>query len=292
MDANLRRPTLLLSYANLAIGALLILGALFFTRDIMSLFMVKEKKAKEPWTQGQRGDTQRGLQDYASILKNNPFGISGEELKRISPSFPSAGPTSPPVELSLIGTVSGPKGWGYAIFSDKSGNQEVFMEGDSVFGMGRLDQVRKDRVLIKQGGRQVEIPLMEMGSIKDSIRPQPLEIGHSHAVQQTGSESYVFNKKMVLKAIENPSQIMTEARLLPNILEGRQQGFVLTEMKPGGIYQSIGLQDGDVLLRINDFDISSPESALQAFTALKGMDVVQLDIIRDGTPMTLTYRIQ
>jgi general secretion pathway protein C len=86
--------------------------------------------------------------------------------------------------------------------------------------------------------------------------------------------------------------LLTEARLLPNILEGRQQGFVLTEMKPGGIYQSIGLQDGDVLLRINDFDISSPESALQAFTALKGMDVVQLDIIRDGTPMTLTYRIQ
>jgi general secretion pathway protein C len=97
---------------------------------------------------------------------------------------------------------------------------------------------------------------------------------------------------MVRKAIENPNQIMTEARLLPYVVEGDVQGFVLSEVKSGGLYDSLGLRNGDVLVRVNDYEISTPESALQAFTALKGMDQVQLDVIRHGSAMTLTYQIR
>jgi len=85
---------------------------------------------------------------------------------------------------------------------------------------------------------------------------------------------------------------MTDARLLPNTVDGKQQGFSISEIKPNGIYQSLGLQNGDVLLRINDFNISSTESALQAFMALKGMDRVNLDIIRSGNKVTMTYLIR
>ena len=85
---------------------------------------------------------------------------------------------------------------------------------------------------------------------------------------------------------------MTDARFVPNFINGRQQGFELREVKPGGIYSSLGLQNGDVLLRINEFTISNPESALQAFTALKGIDRAQLDIIRGGSRMTMTYQIR
>jgi type II secretory pathway component PulC len=52
------------------------------------------------------------------------------------------------------------------------------------------------------------------------------------------------------------------------------------------------LQDEDVLLRINEFSIDKPESALQAFTALKGMDRIQLDIVRDGAKASLTYQMR
>ncbi|PKL51422.1 MAG: hypothetical protein CVV37_06545 [Nitrospira bacterium HGW-Nitrospira-1] len=73
---------------------------------------------------------------------------------------------------------------------------------------------------------------------------------------------------------------------------GRQEGFILSEVKPGGIYQSLGLRNGDVLLRINEYNINSPETALQAFTAIKGIDRAQLDILRNNTKMTMTYQIR
>jgi general secretion pathway protein C len=86
--------------------------------------------------------------------------------------------------------------------------------------------------------------------------------------------------------------MMTDARLRPNIVNGREEGFALSEVKSGGVYQSLGLQDGDVLLRINEYDISNPERALQAFTALKGLDRVQIDLVRSGARMTMTYQIR
>jgi general secretion pathway protein C len=86
--------------------------------------------------------------------------------------------------------------------------------------------------------------------------------------------------------------MMTDARLRPNLVNGKEEGFVLSEVRPGGIYHSLGLQDGDVLLRINEYDVSNPEKALQAFTALKGMERVQIDLIRAGSKMTMTYQIK
>lgn len=63
-------------------------------------------------------------------------------------------------------------------------------------------------------------------------------------------------------------------------------------MKKGGVYESLGLEDGDILLRVNDFPITGPESALQAFNALKGMDRIELDIMRRGQRISMTYQIR
>jgi general secretion pathway protein C len=111
-------------------------------------------------------------------------------------------------------------------------------------------------------------------------------------LQPMANETSVLDQQIVSANVENPNQIMTEARLLPYVVDGKQQGFMLAEVKPGGIYESLGLQDDDVLLKVNGRDISSPESALQSLTALRGMDRVALDIIRNGDKMTLTYQIR
>jgi len=110
--------------------------------------------------------------------------------------------------------------------------------------------------------------------------------------QKIGRGAYVVDQARLQHAIANPSQMMTDARLRPNVAGGKEEGYALSEIKPGGIYQSLGLQDGDVLLRINEYDISNPEKALQAFTALKGLDRVQIDLIRSGSRMTMTYQIK
>jgi len=288
---SLRNPKVI-SLINICMGILLIFAFLFFVRNIISISTSPDRKTPMPEKKSgpERARHAVPFQDYAPILKNNPFGFPGGELKPIIVS--SGEGSSLRTDISLIGTVSGPRSLSYAIFADKTGLQAVFRVGNPVFSLGTLKKVGKDRVFISSSGRDIEIPIAEITTIREIKRPYAGETASTGFARKTGEGVYAVDQKRVQQAIENPSEIMTDAWLLPNIVEGKQEGFVLSEVKAGGIYQSLGLQNGDILLRINEYTISSPEAALQAFTALKGMDRVQLDIIRAGAKMTITYQIK
>jgi general secretion pathway protein C len=161
-----------------------------------------------------------------------------------------------------------------------------------VFGLGVLYRVGKDKVFVRKGGKIIEIPLedVKVKEVKGQVATG--SPASSSFARKIGRGTYIVDQAKLQETISNPGQMMTDARLKPNIVNGKEEGFALSEVKPGGIYQSLGLQDGDVLLRINEYDISNPERALQAFTALKGLERVQIDLIRSGSKMTMTYQIK
>lgn len=278
----------LLSAINLLLGFLLLLAILMLAR---TLVLTTYKKSVRPEAQTRlipRNLTGRNLQDYEVILKNNPFGFAAGPLKSISAGTEQGSAQS---EVTLIGTIAGAKQHSYAIFADRNGKQEVIRVGAKVFGLGRLLAVNKDKAVIKSDNGNLEIPLADVLKIVEVSQPQGNAAASAFA-KNIGEGAYLVDQKKIQQAIENPNQLMTDARLQPNLTDGRQEGFILREVKNGGIYQSLGLQNNDVLLRINDYNISNPESGLQAFTALRGMDRIRLDIMRNGARMTLTYQIK
>ena len=278
----------LLTVTNWLMGFLLIFFALILVRDIVALSFRKAQAPARVTSYTVRAP-KKSLQEYAFIVTNNPFGAPGGELKQLS-AVDGESAASSLSGLTLVGTVSGPQKYGFAIFVDKNNYQEVFKIGDAVHAMGVLQRVEKDKAVLFSGGRAIEVPIVDAVVRADSGAPQG---GPATPFARNTSEgSYIVDGKRVRQALERPGQIMTDARLLPNTVDGKQQGFSISEIKPDGIYQSLGLQNGDVLLRINDFNISSTENALQAFMALKGMDKVNLDIIRSGNRMTMTYLIR
>ncbi len=287
-DLIYRYPKLLI-ILNLFLALLLLLSALIFARGIISVFYKKvEKPSFYSRASAQKMKGKTGLQEYTAILNNNPFGFPGGQLKDLSVAKGDALSHS---DIILTGTVSGSPFYSYAVFADKSGKQEVVRVGESVFGGGKLKRVEKDKVFITENGREIKIPLTDMLTIKE-VKPSESSVMTSDFARSAGRGTFLVDQKKVLDALENPNQLMTDARLQPNIANGRQEGFILREVRNGGIYQSLGLQNGDVLLRINDYNISNPENALQAFTALRGMDRVQVDIMRGGQKMTMTYQIR
>jgi general secretion pathway protein C len=280
-----------ITYLNIALSAALLLLVLFFIRDIISSRGDKTEPSSS--TALSTGATERRmlLEEYAPVLKNNPFGFPGGEIRPLSGST-SARAQQMNADMALIGTVVGPRQLTYAIFQDTTGMQEFFKVGEAVLGIGTLHDVKTDRVYIKNKEQTYELLLEDIAG--ETVSQQSR--GHSRIssgfARRIGEGMYMVDQRKVQQAIENPSQMMTDARLRPNVKDGKEEGFMLSEVKPGGIYHSLGLRNGDVLLRINEYDISKPETALQAFTALRGMDRVQIDLVRAGSKMTMTYQIK
>lgn len=272
--------------ANFVLGIMVILAALLLIRDAISVYQPARAKIARPEKKTTEA-AKRSFEDYAAVLKKNPFGFPGGDLKLLSAS--ASGQSAAQPDVSLIGTIAGRPDVSYAIFTDTSGAQEIFRVGQQVYGLGRLKKVEAGRVIVSANGRNSEIELRDITMIKDVKGGAPV---HTAFGRKTGDSSYNIDPQRIQQAIERPDQIMTDARFIPNMVNGKQQGFILAEVKPGGIYSSLGLLNGDVLTRINEHSISNPESALQAFTALRGIDRAQLDIIRNGARMTMTYSIR
>jgi len=112
------------------------------------------------------------------------------------------------------------------------------------------------------------------------------------AVTQMGAGSFVIDQKALNATLDNIGQAMTDARLLPSMKDGKVEGFRISEVKPAGVFGMIGIKNGDVLLRLNDFAIDSPEKAIQSMASLKGQTRLKLDLIRDGQPATFSYDIR
>lgn len=236
------------------------------------------------------------LSFYAPILTGGLFGkaATGPLTPITNALAGQAAPATAPAELMLLGTAVGSFRETFALIRHTTKQEErVFRLGDMVFDAGRLAEVRKERAFIVINNTKVE--LLTPMTPPQSPPAGQAAAGAPHAiaaVASTGAGSYVIDQRALNAALDNPAQAMSDARLLPSQKDGKVEGFRASEVKPNGVFSMIGIKNGDILLRLNDFPMDSPDKALQSFIALKGQTRLKLDIIRDGQPQTFNYDIR
>jgi general secretion pathway protein C len=231
---------------------------------------------------------------YAPILVNGLFGKGAQgSLTPLvnAPAAQGAAPVTAPVELMLLGTAVGSFRETFALVRNTTKQEErVFRLGDMIFNAGRLVEVTKERAFIVMGGKKVE--LLTPMTPPAATPAQPANPQGGAPVANMGGGKFVIDQRALNAALDNPAQAMSDARLLPSQKDGKVEGFRISEVKPNGVFAMMGMKNGDIMLRLNDFPMDSPDKALQSFIALKGQSRLKLDLIRDGQPETLNYDIQ
>lgn len=235
------------------------------------------------------------LKAAGPILDKGLFGPATRGvLQPIAP--PTAKATAPAVvqtDLLLLGTAAGSMRESFILVRRIStGEERVFRIGDRVFDLGPLHAVRKETADVRNGSQVITLrtPLAPAESDKSSAAAtQPVQQG---VVMATSGNSGIIDQRALNAALDNIGQAMTDARLLPSVKDGKVEGFKVSEVKPQGVFAAVGLKNGDVLLKINEFPIDSPEKAIQSFMTLKGQNRIKLDLVRDGAPTSLTYDIR
>ena len=85
----------------------------------------------------------------------------------------------------------------------------------------------------------------------------------------------------------DPSCLATSMRIVPAFRDGRAEGFKLFGIRPESLPALLGFRNGDLVLKVNGRALSSPESALEAYSALRSEKTFAVELERNGAPMTL-----
>src|SRR5205823_4874116 len=99
-------------------------------------------------------------------------------------------------------------------------------------------------------------------------------------IKKTGENSYEVQQDEVNKALNNLAELSTQARIVPAFEGGKTVGFKLFSIRPGSLYSKIGLQNGDVITRINGYEMTDPAKGLEIYTKLKDAKSVTVDMKR------------
>ncbi len=122
--------------------------------------------------------------------------------------------------------------------------------------------------------------------------PAPAESGGGEGVTDNGNGNYTIAGSEIDKALGDMNEVATQARIVPSFQNGKANGFKLFSIKPNSIYQKIGLQNGDVISKINGYEMNSPDKALEIYAKLKDSQSIQIDLKRRGKDMSMNYTVQ
>ncbi len=186
-----------------------------------------------------------------------------------------------------------------AVLTDTSKSEATaYREGDVVQDQATVHEISWRHVKLNRDGRCERLSL-------DDSRPSPPrptvtkrrkeddeEEDFGAGVQKTGDDEYVIERAEIDGVLSNLNKLATQARIVPSFHNGKANGFKLFSIRPNSLYSKIGIQNGDIVQRINGFEMNSPDKALEIYGKLKDAQNITVDLLRRGKSKTLSYNIR
>jgi general secretion pathway protein C len=205
-----------------------------------------------------------------------------------------------PVRSSLHGTLIGtaiadPPRYSLCQITNPDVNEtQVYGIGDKYQG-ARIYAIDKERVLIDHDG--VNEYIDDSGASAPNLGVVPLpgaqaQAGGGEGVRQLSENQYTVARGEINNALTNLSDLATKARIVPSFKNGVANGFKLFSIVPDSLYAKIGIQNGDVIRRINGYEMNSPDKALEIYQKLRDASRIEIELERRGESLRKTYSIE
>lgn len=247
---------------------------------------------------------QKTLAHYMPICERDIF----DSLKRSSclaedlpiiddtPEYdPKADPVKSDLQAKLLGTmVSTNRDFSFATISPRSGKESHnYYIGDTLMSEAKIYEIERNRAYFIRNGRKEYIEVDKLPAIYDrtpsiASTPTPRTSGE---IKRMG-DKIVVSRGKVESTLSDLNKVIQQSRMVPNFVGGQVNGFKIFAIRPGSIFQQLGLKNGDVIERINGTQINSVEKALPMLQLLKTESNITIDMTRRGTKKSLNIEIQ
>jgi len=168
-----------------------------------------------------------------------------------------------------------------AIIADPRGKEEQYAVGEQLPGNAELSEIHPDRVILKRNGRFETLRLP----------------------RDKNTSNTVVSRAVSARPMASPRERLASARQqlkrgtnLPNLVratpkrgaDGKTIGYTLSPGRDPELFAQVGLQAGDVAIRINDIKLDNPSNSARALKSMQSGESASVTVMRDGQEQVLS----
>lgn len=192
-----------------------------------------------------------------------------------------APPPPRPLPLKLLGTLDSHAA---ALLDAASGQCRTLRVGDrwndvEVVGVGH------GHVTVRRDGLEEEL------GVGRALSVAAVRAGLPIALTATGATLAMRRADLEQQLPDLARRAMEGGRVVPAFQGSTMVGFKLFAVRPGSLYEELGLQNGDVLESVNGAPLSNPQVAFTLLGRLRDSPSVAVSVDRGGQKLTWQLRL-
>lgn len=194
--------------------------------------------------------------------------------------------------IRLAGTLPG-----ISVWVEEKGKQSIVLKGQKLKGY-ELVAVEDDRIILHKGATTLtvllrySIPGQRPKSPAPAVRTPPQSISSGNLTAARPGEQGSVSRELVNKLLMDPLDEMKKFRLRPKFDGGAAQGVEVQWLDNGSVLTSLGVQTGDVVQSVNGVEIRNMGDIVNVINSLMGGDNFDVNVVRNGSPVSLKYNIK
>lgn len=212
--------------------------------------------------------------------------------------------------LTLLGTAASedPR-LAWAAIQEKSARSTLIVGiGGAIQDKATVVRIERQRVVLLEDGVHRELAFNEDDlTPKLAVAPPPAAgpaarraAAMSRAaerrqarLQRLSENNFEVPAEDVQAMVSNPAELFSQARILPKYEEGQMRGVQISQIKPGSLFEQMGLQEGALVTSVNGMAIDNPEASalvLQQFSSGNPATIEYLDATGQSHTTTLQQK--
>ncbi|HLQ26198.1 MAG TPA: type II secretion system protein N [Acidiferrobacterales bacterium] len=107
-------------------------------------------------------------------------------------------------------------------------------------------------------------------------------------IHKQGLNEYTMPRNFLDDQMRNPQGFLSQALIVPY----NNGGFLVREIRPGSVFEKLGLRVGDVIRGANGQVLNSMEDVMKAYQQSTVNNYILLEVLRNGRQENLLYTLQ
>ena len=254
---------------------------IFYKTLMLQLIQMRPLSAATKKAQTVAAPIREPLDAYRVISERNLFGTTA---KTVTDNQTGAVHQQQDITrlIDLKGTVAGAAKYEFTVIEEMgTRKQRLVKVGDVVIG-AKVVWIRRKSIGLMVNDQESTLEMLDM---KKETIIKPLTAAVSSGMT-------IVSRSVIHEAMADIGRTLSQAQIRPHFSAGIPDGFIVSNIRPGSLYQRMGIANGDIIQEVNNQKIRTPADVIGLLNTMKSGSSLSLGIKRREKSEILNYKFQ